>query len=103
QGKRLASEKRVKDFVDNRPSFVRLWSNSVWSLDDGPERFDAQLTVRNHNSIENRMVLESFARTLPPYARLTVITDDSGRQSVLGGSPSSGYSIDGRSVDFIVV
>jgi hypothetical protein len=101
--KSLGSIKLVRDFVDLDPDFVRAWSEAVWKLDEEPTTLGDALTIPYRQSREDRDALEAFARTLPKSAKLTVITDDGGRRTLMEGNPDTDYSIEGRRVEIIVV
>lgn len=104
RGKTLAGASIVEEYLQTKPDHVKVWADDVSDF-DASRVAGPRLEIRG-SSAEDGAAFERFANTLPGDAKLTVITDDSGRADLLtSGVTRDGrsYSIAGRPLDIIVV
>jgi hypothetical protein len=112
-GKVLPDSEIVRNSLSKGHGFVKLWTGSVADVDAQKWRELSGSRARiNGADAEDGRALESFARSLAEGAKLTVITDASGRDHLLthgaADNPNSSdqrylYTIGGKPLDIIVI
>jgi hypothetical protein len=109
-GKELPDSAAVRTaLMPDRREFVKLWSHTVEDADFERWRELSRPGARIHGSgAEDGRALETYARTLPEGAMLTVITDASGRMRLLTDlgieePKPPGVTLGGHSFEIILI
>lgn len=105
KGKRIRSSVMAMERIRVSREPVRLWNDAIVNA----ASFDPDAAIEG-GGVENPAALEAFAVSLPLDAKLTVITDASGRQRLLeqcapsvSGPPPYTYRLRDRALNIVVV